>query len=31
MYICWAAQAAMYYLYGIEKRVLPEKIFGCLF
>ncbi|MCI8458996.1 MAG: homoserine O-succinyltransferase [Clostridia bacterium] len=28
MYICWAAQAAMYYLYGIEKRVLPEKIFG---
>lgn len=28
MYICWAAQAAMYYLYGIEKSVLPRKIFG---
>lgn len=28
MYICWAAQAAMYYQYGINKRVLEKKIFG---
>lgn len=28
MYICWAAQAAMFYLYGIDKHVLPRKIFG---
>lgn len=28
MYICWAAQAAMFYLYGIDKYTLPEKIFG---
>ena len=28
MYICWAAQAAMYYLYGINKKVVPQKIFG---
>lgn len=28
MYICWAAQAAMYALYGINKRPLPEKISG---
>ena len=28
MYICWAAQAAMFYLYGIDKRPLSEKMFG---
>ena len=28
MYQCWAAQAAMYYYYGLEKRPLPEKMFG---
>lgn len=28
VYICWAAQAAMYYLYGIDKCVVPKKIFG---
>lgn len=28
MYICWAAQAAMFYLYGINKHPVPEKIFG---
>ncbi len=28
LYICWAAQAAFYHFYGIEKRVLPEKLFG---
>lgn len=28
MYICWAAQAAMYYLYGINKSPLKKKAFG---
>lgn len=28
LYICWAAQAAMFYHYGINKRVVDEKIFG---
>ncbi len=28
MYICWAAQAGVYYHYGIDKRVLPRKISG---
>ncbi len=28
MYICWAAQAAIYYLYGINKHVVSKKIFG---
>ena len=28
LYICWAAQAALYYHYGIPKRMLPEKMFG---
>ena len=28
LHLCWAAQAAMYYHYGIEKRVLDDKIFG---
>ena len=28
LHICWGAQAALYYHYGIPKRVLPEKIFG---
>ena len=27
-YICWAAQAALHYYYGIEKKPLPEKLFG---
>ena len=26
--ICWGAQAALYYHYGIEKHLLPEKLFG---
>lgn len=26
--LCWAAQAALFHFYGIEKRVLPEKLFG---
>ncbi len=28
MYICWAAQAALYHFYGIEKHMLPKKLFG---
>ncbi|MDR0569836.1 MAG: homoserine O-succinyltransferase [Clostridiales Family XIII bacterium] len=28
MHICWGAQAGLYYHYGIEKHVLPEKLFG---
>ena len=28
MYICWAAQAAMYYYYGVNKTLKQEKIFG---
>lgn len=27
-HICWAAQAALYYHYGIPKYKLPEKMFG---
>ncbi len=28
MFLCWGALAALYHLYGIPKRQLPEKIFG---
>lgn len=28
LYICWAAQAGLYYHYGIPKYDLPEKMFG---
>lgn len=28
MYICWGAQAALYYHYGINKHQLPKKLFG---
>ncbi len=28
MFICWGAQAALYYYYGIKKYPLPEKLFG---
>ena len=28
IYICWGAQAALYHLYGIGKRKLPQKLFG---
>ncbi len=27
-HICWAAQAGLYYHYGIPKKQLPEKLFG---
>ncbi|MBQ3252361.1 MAG: homoserine O-succinyltransferase [Oscillospiraceae bacterium] len=28
IHICWGAQAGLYYHYGIQKRDLPEKLFG---
>ena len=28
LYICWAALAALYHFYGIEKRIMPEKMSG---
>lgn len=27
-HICWAAQAGLYYHYGVRKKELPEKLFG---
>ena len=27
-YICWAAQAALHYFYGVPKHALPRKMFG---
>ena len=28
VFICWGAQAALYYYYGIPKILLPQKLFG---
>lgn len=28
MFICWGAQAGLYYHYGIDKKILDKKIFG---
>ncbi|NLD20471.1 MAG: homoserine O-succinyltransferase [Clostridiales bacterium] len=28
MFICWGAQAALYYYYGVNKRLLDKKVFG---
>lgn len=28
LFICWGAQAALYHFYGINKHLLPEKMFG---
>lgn len=28
LYICWASQAALYHFFGIDKKPLPEKMFG---
>lgn len=28
LFICWGAQAALYYYYGIDKVLLPQKLFG---
>lgn len=30
LHICWGAQAALYYHYGIDKKELPKKCFGIL-
>ena len=27
-HICWGAQAGLYYHYGVNKKTLPEKLFG---
>ena len=28
IFLCWGAQAAMYYYYGLPKRLLKQKLFG---
>ena len=28
LHICWAAQAGLYHYYGINKNLLPQKLFG---
>ena len=28
LHICWAAQAGLYHYYGINKKQLPQKLFG---
>ena len=28
LFLCWAVQAAMHHLYGLDKRLLPEKLSG---
>lgn len=28
LHICWGAQAGMYHHYGLQKKMLPEKMFG---
>ena len=28
MFICWGAQAALYYHYGIDKHIMEHKVFG---
>ena len=28
MHLCWGAQAGLYYHYGIQKEMLPQKMFG---
>ena len=28
VHICWGAQAGLYYHYGVQKKPLPEKMFG---
>jgi homoserine O-succinyltransferase len=28
LFICWGAQAALHYYYGIPKHLLPKKLFG---
>ena len=28
IFLCWAAQASLYHFYGLQKQMLPEKMFG---
>ena len=28
IFICWGAQAALHYYYGLNKEILPKKLFG---
>lgn len=28
LFVCWAAQAALYHYYGVKKHPLPQKMFG---
>ena len=28
MFLCWAVQAAMFHFYGVDKRLLPQKLTG---
>ena len=28
LYVCWGAMAAVNYFYGVDKRLLPQKLFG---
>ena len=28
IYLCWAAQASLYYFYGLQKRMMDHKVFG---
>lgn len=28
LYLCWAAQAGLYYFYGLQKKILDGKMFG---
>ena len=28
LHLCWGAQAGIYYHYGIDKEMLPQKVFG---
>ena len=28
LHLCWGAQAGLYYHYGLQKKMLPEKMFG---
>ncbi|MDR2801331.1 MAG: homoserine O-succinyltransferase, partial [Desulfovibrio sp.] len=28
LYLCWGAQAGLYHHFGIDKRILPKKVFG---
>lgn len=30
LYLCWGAQAALHWAYGVPKHVLPNKLFGVL-